>query len=268
MFHRVVATAVEATPKRSRSVSGAAWALVLVMSLCGSSALAIEEAVEAAMALESRSEADRERDANRKPAETLAFFGLEADDRVLELFPGGGWYTKILAPVLAEEGKLLLFQGQTDRLKKLLDENEGLENVAIAEGGGTIKPTAERGIFEIEGLSIDEDDIDLVLTFRNLHNFTPESRKRLYAEVLETLVDGGRFGVVDHTRRHMAPDTREVWRRLDPVLMIQEITEAGFRFVGYSDLHYRPDDELRYEVGRKSVKGNTDRFTLLFEKVD
>jgi predicted methyltransferase len=64
----------------------------------------------------------------------------------------------------------------------------------------------------------------------------------------------------------MQGDSTEVWRRLDPVLAIQEIQAAGFQLLDYSDLHYRPDDELRYEVGRKSVTGNTDRFTLLFVK--
>ena len=53
---------------------------------------------------------------------------------------------------------------------------------------------------------------------------------------------------------------------MDPVLAIREIQAAGFEFVDYSDLHYRPDDELRYEVGRRTVTGNTDRFTLLFRR--
>jgi predicted methyltransferase len=64
----------------------------------------------------------------------------------------------------------------------------------------------------------------------------------------------------------MQEDNGEVWRRMDPVAVIQEIESVGFEFIDYSDLHYRPDDELRYEVGRKSVSGNTDRFTLLFRK--
>jgi predicted methyltransferase len=55
-------------------------------------------------------------------------------------------------------------------------------------------------------------------------------------------------------------------RRIDPVLVIKEMLDAGFEFEAYSDLHYRPDDELLYEVGRKTVTGNTDRFTLLFRK--
>ena len=55
-------------------------------------------------------------------------------------------------------------------------------------------------------------------------------------------------------------------RRVDPVLVIKEIQEAGFELVDYSNLHYRADDELRYEVGAKSVTGNTDRWTIKFRK--
>ena len=64
----------------------------------------------------------------------------------------------------------------------------------------------------------------------------------------------------------MEPITRESRRRVDVVQIMKEVLAAGFEFVDYSDLHYRPDDELRYEVGRRSVTGNTDRFTLLFRK--
>ena len=60
--------------------------------------------------------------------------------------------------------------------------------------------------------------------------------------------------------------TNENRRRVDPVQIIHEVLGAGFQFVDFSDLHYRPDDELRFEVGRKTVTGNTDRFTLLFRK--
>ena len=77
---------------------------------------------------------------------------------------------------------------------------------------------------------------------------------------------GGIYAVVDHTRRHMQPDDPENRRRIDPVLAIKEIQEAGFRLVDYATLHYKPDDELRFEVGRASVTGNTDRFTFLFRK--
>jgi predicted methyltransferase len=109
-------------------------------------------------------------------------------------------------------------------------------------------------------------NIDLALTFRNLHNFTRAGRRNINQGVFKALKRGGRYGVVDHTRRHMQSDSLENWRRVDPVAMIREIEDVGFKFVKYSSLHYRYDDELRYEVGRRSVSGNTDRFTLLFEK--
>ena len=64
----------------------------------------------------------------------------------------------------------------------------------------------------------------------------------------------------------MQPMTGEVWRRADPIQITKELLDIGFELVDYSDLHYRSDDELRYEVGRKSVTGNTDRFTFLFRK--
>jgi len=64
----------------------------------------------------------------------------------------------------------------------------------------------------------------------------------------------------------MEADNDENRRRMDPILAIREIQAAGFELVDYATLHFRPDDELRYEVGRKTVTGNTDRFTLKFRK--
>jgi predicted methyltransferase len=120
--------------------------------------------------------------------------------------------------------------------------------------------------FSVPDLSIDARRVDLALTFRNLHNLTEDGRRVMNEAVFKTLKKGGLYGVVDHTRRHMQADNNENWRRMDPVLMIKEIEAAGFEFVDFSDLHYRYDEELIYEVGRRSVSGNTDRFTLLFRK--
>ena len=83
---------------------------------------------------------------------------------------------------------------------------------------------------------------------------------------MRALGSGGLYGVVDHRLRHMEPMTSENRRRTDVVQIIKEVQSAGFELVDYSDLHYRPDDELRYEVGRATVTGNTDRYTLLFRK--
>lgn len=135
----------------------------------------------------------------------------------------------------------------------------------VANEGNFIRPEGQRR-FQIDGLRIPLQDLDMVLTFRNVHNFNEEGRKQLNDEVFRVLKKGGLYGVKDHTRRHMQADDNENWRRMDPVQIIKEIEAAGFEFVDYSTLHYTPDDELRYEVGRRSVTNNSDRFTLLFRK--
>jgi len=233
--------------------------------LCGVSMLSsadLKEDVTAAMASEQRSDAHKARDRNRKPVATLEFFGLTSDMRVLELLPGGGWYTTLLAPVLENNGKLYVAVG-TQNIENAKAQG-AYPSVEVITIGGKFE---RKGRFtEIPGLTIDVDDIDMALTFRNLHNFTADGRKGMNEAVFKALKAGGIYGVVDHTRRHMQGDNDENRRRVDPVLMIKEIEAAGFEFVDSSNLHYRPDDELVYEVGRKTVTGNTDRFTLLFRK--
>lgn len=64
----------------------------------------------------------------------------------------------------------------------------------------------------------------------------------------------------------MEADNGENRRRIDPVMVVKELLDEGFEFVGYPDLHFRADDELEYEVRRKTVTGDTDRFTMLFRK--
>ena len=238
-----------------------ALAALLPLAVAATAKADLAEAVAAAQAAEIRSEAERARDGNRKPAETLAFFGLRQDMRVLELLPGAGWYTKILAPLLYEDGALFVSIG-TDRLQENLLGKPGFDRITVIEPQGDFTRVGRR----FEGLSFQAEDMDMVLTFRNLHNFTAAGRAALNASAFAALKPGGYYGVVDHTRRHMQEDSSENWRRMDPVLAIKEIEAAGFEFVDYSDLHYRLDDELRYEVGRRSVSGNTDRFTLLFRK--
>lgn len=226
----------------------------------------IGEKIEAAMKSDIRSAADKERDQDRLPRQTLEFLGLRDDMRVVELMPSGGWFTKILAPVLAEKGELYVAIG-TRQIESLIKQVPQLAKVKVAQSDAKLTPVGERmGLFGLGETSLGVRDADLVLTFRNLHNFTPQGRQNLNRAVFNALKPGGLYGAVDHTRRHNEPDNPENWRRMDPVQAIKEIEAAGFEFVDYSAVHYRPDDELRYEVGRKSVTGNTDRFVLLFRK--
>lgn len=249
--------------KNCRSVlTSGALACALALST-NAVAADIEPALKAAMASPIRTDAERQRDANRLPLQTLQFFQMRDDMRVLELAPGGGWYTKLLAPVLAERGQLYLALGTQGVEAKLLKQ-PGFEKVNVIPVNADLQRVGRR--IEFASLNIDASNIDLVLTFRNLHNFTEKTRGQMNVAAFTALKPGGLYGVVDHTRRHMQADDDENWRRMDPVLMIREIQSAGFELVDFSTLHYRADDELRFEVGRKSVTGNTDRFTLLFRK--
>ena len=219
--------------------------------------------IRTAMAADIRTAEEVDRDPNRRPVETLEFFGLRDDMKVIELIPGGGWYTKLLAPVLAENGEYYAAIGTT-RIKESLAGQPGFEKMNIvAEDAKVYRPEDAR-LYTLEVGDLGAEGADMVLTFRNYHNFDAAGRAALNKAVYDALKPGGIYGVVDHTRRHMQEDDPENGRRMDPVLAIKEIQAAGFELVDFSDLHYIPDDELRYEVGRKTVTGNTDRFTLKF----
>jgi len=226
---------------------------------------AVKGKLETAMAADVRSESERDRDRNRKPEATLQFFGLRDDMKVVELLPGGGWYTKLLAPVLAENGELFVAYGTSNVSQNVLGE-DGFDNVKYAAAEAkTYRPEGSR-FYVLENPDLGVSDVDIIFTFRNYHNFGAEGRAAMNQAVYNALKPGGIYAMIDHNRRHMQSDNSENRRRVDAVLAIKEVQAAGFELVDYSDLHYRPDDELRYEVGRKTVTGNTDRWTLKFRK--
>jgi predicted methyltransferase len=224
------------------------------------------EQIEAAMRSDIRSADERARDAERKPRQTLEFLGLAPGQRVVELIPAGGYFTKILAQVLAENGELYVAIG-TRTIAPLIKDVPALAKVKVAPDDAKMTPApGQRGLFDVAPLSLGVKDADLVLTFRNYHNLAPAGRDNLNRAVFAALKPGGRYGILDHTRRHNEPDNGENWRRMDPVLVIKEVQAAGFVLEDFSGLHYTPDDELRFEVGRRSVAGNSDRFVLRFRK--
>lgn len=212
-----------------------------------------------------RTAEERARDPNRMPIEVLEFFGLRDDMRVIEILPAGGWYTKILGPLLKERGKLYVTHPPgfyADMFAPVADL-PGLEAVEEidwdATGRGSGGPFAPPGRWDVE-------PVDLVVTFRNYHNFSPEDRAALNRAVYDALEPGGHYGIVDHTRRHMEPSNQENRRRVDPVLVIKEVQDAGFVLVDFSDVLARPGDGLVHEVAHPEITDRTDRFTLLFRK--
>lgn len=213
-----------------------------------------------------RSAEHKARDAYRKPVETLEYFGLRDDMTVVEIMAGHGWYTKILAPVLKDKGKLYVAVG-TQRLEPKLDElgiRDLIETTGKVEG---FAKTEQPGyIFDIESVDLGVENVDMVLTFRNMHNLSAKGRKALNDAVFKALKPGGIYGVIDHTKRHNEAFSEQTWRRIDPVRIIEDMVDAGFRFVDYSDMHANPEDGLIYDTTHESLKTNSDRFTLKFSK--
>jgi predicted methyltransferase len=248
--------------------------LMVITILCGLAVSALADdhkmttadLIKEALQSDIRSDAEKERDRNRRPVQTLEFLGLEHDMKVVELLPGGGWYTKVLAPVLKDKGELIVALG-TGRVKSMIEEHESLSAVKIGAADANIYRKEGARFYSIENPDLGVKKADMVLTFRNYHNFAEDGRKAMNEAAWDALKMGGIYGVVDHTRRHMEGENDENRRRFDPVKAILEIQAAGFELVDYSDLHYRADDELEYEVGRSSVPGNTARWTLKFKKV-
>ncbi|MEM9101616.1 MAG: methyltransferase [Pseudomonadota bacterium] len=224
-----------------------------------------EEDFETVLKAERRSDEEKARDANRLPEQTLKFFGLNKAQTVLEIIPGRGWYTQILGPLLEEKGKLYLGLGSTYAEKNIVGQ-PGFKTTSVLKIDVESGRAPDSRFYTLSDFDFGVKDVDLVLTFRNYHNFDEKGRRAMNKAVFAALKSGGVYGIVDHTRRHMQEHDNENRRRIDPVLTIKEVIEAGFEFKDFSDLHYRADDELRYEVGRKTVKGNTDRFTLKFVK--
>jgi predicted methyltransferase len=213
---------------------------------------------------EIRTAEEKARDVNRLPVETLSFFRLREDMRVIEILPSGGWYTKILAPVLREKGRLYVTHpaGRYADAFQATASLPGMEKVEQIGWGAA--PTGS-GAFGPSG-KWDVAPVDLVLTFRNYHNFSEADRAAVNKSTFDALKPGGLYGIVDHTRRHNEPTSRANGRRVDPVLVIKEVQDAGFVLEDFSNVHFRPDDALTLEVGNQAVNDRTDRVVLLFRK--
>src|SRR5690606_25688703 len=161
--------------------------------------------LDAAIAGEHRSPANAARDRYRHPGETLTFFGFRPDMTVVEVWPGGGWYTEILGPALRDEGRLYVAEyGNDPPFDYQRREMEILEGKlsSAPEVYGDVTRTALD--FSEESRIAPDGSADLVVTFRNVHNWfddgygPPEAPTIAFAAMARALKPGGMLGVVDH----------------------------------------------------------------------
>jgi predicted methyltransferase len=248
-------------------------------------AFAYEAALAKAVADTRRTPANVQRDRYRHPLETLSFFGVEPDDTVVEIWPGGGWYTEILAPYLsAGGGKLVLAttDSQLGGVAKLQQAHPALfANVS----------TATFPAFDANASRVAPGTADVVLTFRNVHNwrmgyrredkqdYSPEAFKQIFA----MLKPGGVLGIVDHRLPESASDERERNSGYIKVSTVRRLAEAaGFQLAASSEINANPKDTADWPNGvwtlppslalkeqdreRYLAVGESDRMTLKFVK--
>ncbi len=213
-----------------------------------------------------RTPEQRAEDTYRKPAQTLDFFGLQPDMKVIEFYPGGGYYSEIIASGLNAAGELLLIGPGSSNAERMA-ESTGKRITATPDAAMQVSaPNPATRWATVERFELNVNDADMFITVRNLHDYTQESRPIMHSGVLAALKSGGIYAIIDHTRRHNDTGGIEIWRRVDPVQVIKEVEAAGFEFVDYSNLHYRPDDTLEFDTTRPSINRYSDRFTLKFRK--
>lgn len=241
-------------------------------------------AIDAALAGAHRSEANKARDVHRHPKETLMFFGLRDDMTVVEIWPGGGgWYTEVLAPVLREKGTLYAAHPPPNPTatssavksyrEKLAANPAVYDKVVITSlGPDTTTDIAPPG------------SADMVLTFRNIHNWMGRDyAPKVWEAAFKALKPGGILGVVEHRGNPAVPqDPKARSGYVNEDFAIQMIEAAGFKLVARSEINANPKDTKdyaegvwtlppTYELGEKdkakyAAIGESDRFTLKFQK--
>ena len=200
-----------------------------------------------ALAGEHRSDANRARDAFRHPLETLAFFGLRDDMTVVELYAGGGWYTEVLAPVLRDRGKLVItnWNPATNQFGAALDRKlKAAPAIYDKVDVKLISPPKEIPLGP-------DGSADLVLTFRNVHNwFEDGDAEAIFAASFRVLKPGGTLGVVEHRAK---PGTTLEQMKQTGYVTEEKVLElakaAGFQLAEKSEINANPKDTKDHPAG-------------------
>lgn len=237
--------------------------LALALPLAG----AHHEAADLATRLraESRSAEDRARDAQRKPAEVIAFLGIEPGDTVIDLIAAGGWYTEVLSIAVGPKGRVYAQNGAY-----VLEMRDGANDVALTArlAGGRL-PNVERLDREIDALGLSADSVDAALTALNFHdvynNGGPEAAAGFLAAVRRVLKPGGVLGIVDHAGGAAGADDKAL-HRIDEKHVRDAARAAGFEVEAASDVLRHPDDDRTRNVFEPGLRGETDRFVLKLRK--
>jgi predicted methyltransferase len=251
-------------------------------------AASLEAELSPILADKHRSEANRARDQYRHPIQTLSFFGVLPGQTVIEITPGGGWYTEVLAPLLNGRGQYIAAVVSNEGLSEKAQAGNTKRNAALKEKlaaypshygkAKTIEYVAKAPRLGADG------SVDVVLTFRNVHNWSGNGTvEAMFQAMYAVLKAGGTLGVVDHR----AKKGIEFKAALDAGYLpeeyvIEQAQKVGFKLAGKSEVNANPKDTKDYADGVWTLPptlalaqkdrdkylaiGESDRFTLRFVK--
>ncbi len=227
----------------------------------------VPAAVAAAVADAGRPDADKARDADRKPAESIAFAGIKSGDHVAELFPGGGYYTRILSKVVGEKGVVYAIAPprRPDAPAGAPDPAAAVTALAADPAYKNIKVLQQRPA----ELSVPEP-VNVVwtsLNYHDYHNVPNLDMKAFNTTMLNALKPGGTYIVIDHAAAPGAgASVTSTLHRIESATVKEEVTSAGFKLDGESDVLKHPGDDHTLRVHETGIRGKTDQFLLKFSK--
>ncbi|SEH17314.1 Predicted methyltransferase [Sphingopyxis sp. YR583] len=221
-----------------------------------------QDAIAAAVAAPTRSATNTPRDTYRHPAETLAFFGVKPGDTVVELWPGGGWYTEILAPLAKSGGGTLYVAAPWERGLNRIKEKQAAD--AATYGAVKLAEFPATGA----GDKVPDGSADAVLTFRNVHNWRfggADKTADAFKQIFAMLKPGGTLGVVEHRLDESddsAKEEKSGYMKKSSIVAFAEA--AGFKLAGESEINANPKDTKDYPKGVWTLppnltEGETDR---------
>ncbi len=225
--------------------------------------------VRAAVESKDRPEADRRVDADRKPAETLAFAGVKPGESVAELLPGRGYFTRLFSLIVGPKGHVYAIAPGPRPNAPANAPNMLATAKSIAQDPHFSNVSAIEFNFRAATLGVPQP-VDMVWTSRNYHDFHNIPNLDIAAfnkKVFDALKPGGIYIVLDHAAAAGAGTTvTRTLHRIDPEAVKSEVTAAGFKLIGQSNVLHNAEDPHTSPVFDASVKGKTDQFILKFQK--
>ena len=252
---------------RSTALLAAAMCFATLASAGAAKPLAIPKPIAAAVADPARPPADRDRDADRKPAECIAFAGLKPGQRIADLLPGGGYFTRIFSGVVGPKGQV--FAVATPKRPDAPPDRPEPSAAVRAIAADAHYKNVTVSVEKVVELKLPEK-LDMVWTSQNyhdVHNVQNIDVGAFNKAIFESLKPGGIYIVIDHAAEKGAGFTvTSTLHRSDPDAVKTEVMAAGFQFVGSSDVIAISADDHKTAVFEKGLHDKTDRYVLKFRK--